>query len=478
MKSTSATSIRILALFGVLCLHGCGEPSPGTPSSTPATALVLAGATLIDGLGGAPIENAIVVIEGDRIAAVGTAASMTLPAGMKTIDLQDRWIVPGLIDAHAHFMESGRPYTKPAQIDLTHLVPYEREVAWMKARVPVTLKAYLCAGVTTVVSVGGPAFEYEVRDQAENLALAPEVIVAHGPITLVPSELLFPLFDGDTPLRTLQDAEGVEAEFQLAAARGADLIKVAVMGGPLAGFEADYVDVLTPVIARARTQNLPVTAHVTQLEVARTLIELGATSLQHLPLDAEVDAAFVSLARSQGTVVAPTLAVWPRNFVQPYSRDWQFTEIESRCGDPAVMQAWDGVEALPPVDPEVGAFFRSGIEMAARNTRLLYEAGVPLAAGSDAGNFAMLHGASLHYELQLMQRTGIDPLGLITAATLNAATLAGRVEDLGSISPGKRADLLVLSADPTTDIANLQQIEAVMRRGRLIAAAELLPHTD
>ncbi|MEZ5551336.1 MAG: amidohydrolase family protein [Pseudomonadales bacterium] len=439
---------------------------------------MLTGATLIDGLGGAPIGNAVVVINGERITAVGTAANVQLPDGAETIDLNNRWIVPGLIDAHAHFMESGRPYTKPAQIDLTHLVPYEREVAWMKARVPVTLKAYLCAGVTTVLSVGGPVFEYEVREQAAGSRLAPEVIVAHGPIALVPSELLFPLFDGDTPLRTLQDASGAAAEINLATARGADLIKIAVMGGPLAAFEADYSGVLAPVIARARAQNLPVTAHVTQLEAARTLIELGATSLQHLPLDAEVDAAFVSLARSKGTVIVPTLAVWPRSFVQPYSRDWQFTEIESRCGDSAVIQAWHTVEPLPPVDPQVGEFFRTGIAMAARNTRILYDAGVPLAAGSDAGNFAMLHGASLHYELQLMQNAGVDPLGLITVATFNAAILAGRETELGSISPGKRADLLVLRADPTTDIANLQQIDSVMRRGRLIAATELLPPPD
>lgn len=475
----SATSIRILALIaGVLCLPGCGDSSTSTPPSTSLPALVLTGATLIDGLGGEPIPDAVIVIEGEHITAAGPAATTQPPEGAETIDLRHRWIVPGLIDAHAHFMESGRPYTKPAQIDLTHVVPYDREVAWMKARVPVTLQAYLCAGVTTVVSVGGPVFEYDVRARAESSASAPEVIVAHGPITLVPSEILFPPFDGDPPLRTLQAAAGAAAELQLAAARGADLIKIAVMGGPLAAFEADYAAVLAPVIAGARARNLPATAHVTQLEVARTLIDLGATSLQHLPLDAEVDAAFVSLARSKGIVVVPTLAVWPRNFVQPYTRDWEFTEIEARCGDPEVIQAWQTVETLPPVDPQVGEFFRTGMERAARNTRILYEAGVPIAAGSDAGNFAMLHGASLHYELQLLQHAGIDPLGLITAATRNAALVAGREGDLGSITPGKRADLLVLNADPTTDIVHLQRIDSVMRRGRLLAASELLPHTD
>ena len=171
--------------------------------SSSVTALV--GATLIDGTGAAPLDDAVVIIDGTEIAAAGARGSVPIPEGASTVDVGGKWLVPGLIDAHVHFMESGRIYTKPGQIDLTHLVPYDEEVAWMQQRVPVTLKSYLCAGVTGAVSVGGPRFEYEVREQARARAAAPDVYVAHGPVALVPAEILFPPFHGDASVRTVTD---------------------------------------------------------------------------------------------------------------------------------------------------------------------------------------------------------------------------------------------------------------------------------
>ena len=440
------------------------------------TALV--GATLIDGTGAAPLDDAVVIVEGTEIAAAGARGNVSIPEGANTVDVGGKWLVPGLIDAHVHFMESGRIYTKPGQIDLTHLVPYDEEVAWMQQRVPVTLRSYLCAGVTGAVSVGGPRFEYQVREQARARADAPDVYVAHGPVTLVPAEILFPPFDGDASVRTVTDPASAAETIRQGAEWEADLVKTGYLGGPFADYEKDYAAVHEAIVAESAVHGLKVTTHVTALEPARTLIELGVDSLQHLPLDASLDAAFLELAKSSGIVAVPTLAVWQRNFIDIYKPDFELLAIERECGDPQVIASWHEAGELPSPPREVLEMFGAGASVAAANTRLLLDAGVPLAAGSDTGNLGLLHGPSLHYELKLMGEAGVPPADLIVAATLNAARIAGQEHRTGSIEAGKQADLLVLDADPLADIGNLQAIEVVVKSGVFFDREALLPPAE
>ena len=440
------------------------------------TALI--GATLIDGTGAAPLDDAVVIIDRTEIAAAGARGKVPIPEGANSVDVGGKWLVPGLVDAHVHFMESGRIYTKPGQIDLTHLVPYDEEVAWMQQRVQVTLRAYLCAGVTGAVSVGGPRFEYEVREQAQALPDAPDVYVAHGPVTLVPADILFPPFDGDTSVRSVTDPASAAATIRQGAQWNADLVKTGYLGGPFAGYEKEYAAVHEAIVAEAANHGFKVTAHVTELEPARALIELGVDSLQHLPLDAPLDAAFLELARSSGIVVVPTLAVWRRNFIDTYDRSFDLLPVEKQCGDPQVIASWHEVDDLPAPPPEVMEMYGAVQAVAAANTKLLLDAGVPLAAGSDTGNLGLLHGASLHYELKLMGKAGVPPADLIAAATLNAARVAGQAHRIGSIEPGKQADLLVLDADPLADIGNLQAIGQVVKSGAMFDRARLLPPAE
>ena len=461
---------------------GAGE-RPDTSVSADSSAVpavtALVGGILIDGTGAAPVADAVVLIEGTEIAAAGARGAVAIPDGARTVDVGGQWLAPGLIDAHVHFMESGRIYTKPGQLDLTHLVPYEEEVAWMRQRVPVTLRSYLCAGVTGAVSVGGPRFEYEVREQARAQADAPDVYVGHGPVTLVPAEALFPPFDGDVSVRTVTDPAGATQVIRQAAEWGADLIKTGYLGGPFADAEKDYAAVHEAIVAEAAVQGFKVTAHVTELEPARVLVSLGVDSLQHLPLDAPLDAAFLELAVEKGVVVLPTLAVWRRNFVDLYNdRTFDLLEIERQCGDPEVIASWYEVEELPGAPPGIMDAYQGSLGIAIRNTALLLDAGVPLAAGSDSGNLGLLHGPSLHYELHLLAEAGLPPRDLIAAATLNAAEVAGRADRVGSIEAGKQADILVLDADPLIDIGNLQRIDRVIKSGTILDQGALRHDPD
>ncbi|MDE0365692.1 MAG: amidohydrolase family protein [Gammaproteobacteria bacterium] len=442
----------------------------------PVTALV--GGILIDGTGAAPLADAVVLIDGSEIASVGARGEVALPEGTRVVEIGGKWLVPGLIDAHVHFMESGRIYTKPGQIDLTHLVPYDEEVAWMQQRVPVTLKSYLCAGVTGAVSVGGPRFEYEVREQARARHDAPDVYVAHGPVTLVPAATLFPPFDGDVSVRSVTDPGSAAETIRQGAQWEADLVKTGYLGGPFADQEKDYAAMHEAIVAESAVHGFKVTTHVTELEPARTLVELGVDSLQHLPLDASLDAAFLELAKSSGVVVVPTLAVWRRNFVDVYDRSFDLLPIEEQCGDPQVIASWHEVGELPAPPPEVMEMYGGVMAVAAGNTKRLLDAGVPLAAGSDTGNLGLLHGPSLHYELKLLGEAGVPPAELIVAATLHAAMVAGQADRVGSIEPGKQADLLVIEADPLADIGNLQAIGQVIKSGVVFDPATFLPPAE
>ena len=167
------------------------------------------GATLIDGTGRGAVDNATVLVTGDRIAAAGSGVEV--PAGARRVDVRGKWIVPGLIDAHVHFMTSGRMYTRPAFFDLTDKVPYEEEVEWIKAHIPDTLRAFMCSGVTSVLSLGGPSLEYDTRDLARSLDRAPTVFIGHGVIAHAPrlvAERMIPPWDGELTLIPVVSVRG------------------------------------------------------------------------------------------------------------------------------------------------------------------------------------------------------------------------------------------------------------------------------
>ncbi len=472
-EELSAEDVRELEALATLPNQG---PSPDGPL------IAYVGATIIDGIGGDVVAGGSVLVRGETVLAVGT--DVTIPEGAVRRDVSGRWIVPGLIDAHVHFMTSGRSYTRPGFVDLTHLVPYEEEVNWIKARAPVTLRRFLCAGVTSVVSMGGPEIEYTARALAEAMDDAPTVFNAHGVIAPVPEFLarqVFDPWDGELPIRPVRSEERARVEVAEAVRRDAVLIKTAVESGSglfqnlLLG---DFQPVHKELVEAGSKFGLRVTSHVHALEPARTLIELGVSSLQHLPSDLPVDAAFVDLVVKEETVIVPTLALRQRSFVDLFDQEFDLLPIEARCGDPEVIQSWADAGRLPPLQDPRHLNHEAQTRVAIANTKTLYEGGARLAVGTDAGLMGLLHGPSMHLELRAMNDAGVPPKDLITAATINGAIMAGTEEFYGSLEPGKFADFLVLSANPLEDIANLQAIETVVKHGRAFAQADLLPTVE
>lgn len=437
------------------------------------------GATLIDGTGGKPLGNATVVVGGNKILAVGT--DFSLPEGTELVDVRGKWITPGLIDAHVHFMVSGRIYTRPAMIDLQHVVPYDEEVTFIQNKVKTNLRSYTCSGITGGLSLGGPSIEYQARAVARTMPEAPTIFIGHGVAANMPEFLVksfFPLWDGELALVPVQSPETGVDFVREAAAFEADVVKFAYdySGSRLREWiQSGTEEIIEAMAQEAAKHGLRITTHIHQLEAGKQMIKAGANSLAHIPADMPIDSEFVELAKENDVIVVPTIGLRVRSFQNSFDRKYELTGAEETCADPEVTDSWYAVKEVPSLGDNRMRTVIASNPTAYANVKALYDAGVKLAVGTDAALMGMPHGSSMHFELRMMNEVGVPADQLIVAATLHSATVAGREAEYGSVEVDKFADFLVLSADPIEDIGNLQAIDLVVKHGNAYRQADLLP---
>ena len=442
----------------------------------------LVGGTLINPANSQIVENAIIVIDGDRIAAVGSRKEMAVPTGSRWIECNGKFLLPGYIDTHVHFFQSGGLFTRPDGADLTKIRPYADEIASIKKNLPDTFARYLRCGITSVVDVGGPFWNFEVRKTANNTAKAPRVAVA-GPLI---SSVSRPQLDlGDPPIVKIETADQAREFVRKLAAQNPDLVKIWYI------VDKDHpVDSFRP-IARATIQEshehkIRVAVHATELETARAAVEEGADVLVHSVIDQEVDDAFVKLLQDRHTILCPTLVVFER-YGRTFSNQLNLTPEEKAWGNPEVIATLDVTkipqDQLPEriktalADPN-GALDRikKTYDVGLKNLKKLEDAGVTIAAGTDAGNIGTIHGPALFREFQLMKEAGLTPMQILQCTTANAAKLFGGETGahVGSIAKGNFADLVILKSNPLDDIARASDIDSVMKNGVLYSADQLL----
>ena len=443
--SASAGAALLLAL-GLAA--GCRRAAPD--------GIALVGATLIDGSGGPVLPDAAIVVRRGRIESVGTRAGFTLPARTLEVDVAGRWIIPGLIDAHAHVE-------------------------------PWALSRYLAWGVTSVRDLHGNLDQIlPLRTRVNRGTVAgPRIYSVGAMIDGLPTT--YPDAIGANNPRDARKAVD-----RLVNA-GVDAVKVYTRVDPT---------LLKAVIDEAGTFNLRVAGHL-GLTDAVTAAREGITSIEHLsgvPEASMADASSLFAAHYRGffsgwtaferswagldstalervatelasrkTVLVPTLVLH---------------ETFSRLDDPAALQdtmlravpeaaqrRWN----VPDMVKRAGwtqddyPSFRAARPQQDRFLRLFAAAGGRIATGTDASNQLLIPGYSEHRELALLQAAGLSPRDVLQAATRNGALLLG-VDSLGLIAPGKVADLVVLMRDPLADIRNTLAIDRVMSRGVLLSA--------
>ncbi|MBM3506419.1 MAG: amidohydrolase family protein [Alphaproteobacteria bacterium] len=276
------------------------------PGPSLAATVALLGATLIDDTGATPLANSAVLLDGDRIVAVGRVGEVAVPADAQRIDLAGKWLLPGLIDAHMHFFQSGGAFARPDILDLRSIRPYDAEVRAVRDAIPATFARYLASGITTVVDVGGPYWTFEVRALATRSVLAPNVFVA-GPLLTpyLPPEIAV----ADPAMIAVATPDQARAEVRRLAAQRPDLVKIwFVRARPQMAW-------MSAVIEEAHALGLRVGVHATDVRLARAVVEAGADVLVHGMDDMVVDAALAFQLRAQGVVYTPTFAV-----VEGYAR--------------------------------------------------------------------------------------------------------------------------------------------------------------
>jgi imidazolonepropionase-like amidohydrolase len=443
------------------------------PAAAQPTAFV--GGTVVNPEGAPIVEDATVVVEDGRITAVGPRADVDVPDDATVIDAGGKYLIPGLTDGHVHFFQSGGLYTRPDAIDLRAVRPYAEELALIKERLPDTFARYLRSGITSVVDVGGPMWNLDVRAQADTMAKAPRVTVA-GP--LISSVERPKLDEGDPPILKIETPEAARAEVREQVEAGVDLIKIWYIVRPTET-PAAYRPVVEATIEEAHRLGKRVAVHATQLETARAAVEAGADILVHSVFSRPVDDAFVQLMHENDVLYTPTIMVMER-YSEVFAQQLDLTVPEHQIAHPDIIGSLFDLRTLPdslmtpgrrrqmqstrPVNPDSAAI---------RNLRVLHDAGVPIVAGTDAGNIGTPHGPALHREIELMRAAGLSPREILTTATVGGARLAGR-DDLGTIEAGQLADLVILDEDPRTDIAHWSTIHRVVKGGHVFAPDDLV----
>ncbi|MFL5540052.1 MAG: amidohydrolase family protein [Longimicrobiaceae bacterium] len=442
----------------------------GSPGDAPVPAFALTHATVIDGTGAPPRRDATVVMRGGRVECVGDCR---IAPDVEVIDARGRWIVPGLVDAHVHYSQTGWADGRPDAMDVRARFPYDSIVAVLEAHPERFFRSYLCSGVTATFDVGGYPWTWPLRARAEASNAAPHLAAA-GPLlsTLdhwvnVPAARQFVFTGSDSATR---------AEARMMVHNRSDAIKVWYLVDETSPDTAVFKARLRIAAEEARRGGIPLIVHATELWTAKDALRAGARLLVHSVDDKPVDDEFIALARQAGATYTPTLTVTD-GYVMLFARHFDATGVPMACVDPDTRRKVAITDSLPAAIPEARmAAFRQRVATQRQtmyaNLRRVRDAGIPIAMGTDAGNPLTLHGVSVYREMEAMAEAGMTPMEVLVASTRTAARAMGRT-DIGTLEPGKLADLVVLDADPLASVANLRHVRLVARGGEIWTREEL-----
>ena len=424
--------LRLLASAFALAtaLTAC---TAGPPTIDGTGTITVAGATLIDGTGAPPVEDAVVIVRGDRIERAGSRQDVPVPEGGEVIDATGKFLIPGLVDLHNHYRDS------------------LEEWAWA---------LQLHAGVLTVRSLGS--------DHGQTPAMIAEARAGH-----VPAPRIFTAGVGFThpegfPPGKLGPATEEEAREMVRelAAQEVDLIKMWV-DTFLDTRPRIEPEIRAAVADEAAQHGIPVSAHVFFEDDVWQLVEAGVRSFVHGVRDQEVDEEFVAMAQENDLSFAPALGQ-AKTFWWVAEHPELLDDEEFRAGiqPPAFERLLDPEVRAAMLESESTARRRVAYDYVTKFVRRMNEAGIAITAGSDSGAGNIAYGWGTHHELEaLVEDGGLTPLEALAAAGAAAAAELTDDPDFGSVAEGNAADLVLLCADPLADIRNTRLIERVMQAG-------------
>ena len=405
------------------------------PTSGPPKFTVIRAGGILDVKTGQVLRDGAVVIEGDRIVSVGPASAAPRAAGTTVIDLPTTTVLPGLIDAHTHL--TFNPSFGYETLGIS--VPREALIGARNARV--TLEA----GFTTVRNVGADGYSDVALRDAINAGdvPGPHMLVSGPALSITGGHCdndLLPFEYHATADGVADGVEGVQHKTREVIKYGADLIKVCATGGVLSKGDdpnaSQYtLEEMKAIVADAHRLGRKVAAHAHGAQGVIWASEAGVDSVEHGHL---MNDAAIATLKKNGTYLVPTL----------YLMDWQRENARQANLPEFARHKMDMVS-------EVGQ----------ANVKKAFEAGVKIGLGTDAAVYP--HGLNAH-ELAVYVRLGMTPLQAIQTATVNDADLLGWSDKIGTLEPGKWADLIAVDGDPLQDVTVLQHVKFVMKGGEVV----------
>ena len=425
---------RILFLLALaLLVAACGD---STETTAPAESAPLPGlgsvaytsANIWNGTGAAALRNANLVVRDGRVESISTDSA---PEGARTVDLEGAWVVPGFINAHGHV--SGRWAADEVQGDA--------------ARVEGDLSLYARYGVTTILSLGGaPKDSFGLRSAQDKASLDRARLLLAGGI----------VFSQDPAEAAAMTQANIDA--------GVDWIKMR-QDDNLGASEKMSWDALEAALQIAAAANVPVATHIFYMDDAAMLLDMGSGLIAHSVRDQQVTDEFVQTLLDSGVCYVPTLVREVSTFVygerpaffdDPFFLEGAKQSQIDRVSDPEFMER---MAASP-----AAAAYRKTLVQAQENLALVVASGVSVAFGTDSGPAGRFPGYFEHMEFDLMAEAGLTARQILLSATSVAAGCL-KLDDLGTLEPGKWADFVVIEQNPLADINALHSIKDVYVAG-------------
>jgi imidazolonepropionase-like amidohydrolase len=464
--------ITILFILPILMFSACSSPNIQDVD------LIISNAILIDGTGNVPVSNVNIFIKDGIISHISSKDIKHVPASTILINATGKYVMPGLVDVHVHFISGG----------------LEPHVSRTNERI---FRQFLYYGVTTVLNLGadgGSTSEIAElhKRQREGFTFAP-CIYGTGNMLTVPgghpiATTVAASLPPGTDLKAIDwESRGYsiiknnrQAREAIAnnAALGMDGVKIIIESGP-PPWGNDHPrmspELIQCIVDEARKFKLPVYAHISSLDEMQDAVKAGVRAIAHGVMDKPIlDELLIQTMKEKDIYYIPTLALYcgfyryiddPTLLADPFLREGVSRYTIESLNNPLFLKIHK---------QRTAAWVRPRMKNIIKGIGEAHRSGVKIALGTDAGFLFDFPGYSSHLEMELLAKAGLSPMEIIVTATRRGAEMLGADNLFGTIEVGKRADLIILNANPLDDIHNTRTIEGVIRDGRLLDRDKLL----